>query len=176
MAAAAGTVLDDQRVERVRGAALGEPTTSSMSSGANSTTGSACARADGAAGTPLTRMRFRARRRPTAREHDLDRWPRPSCARLERPPPAGRSRRPSRSARRPRSARCERPVPSTTSASSRLVLPAALGPTTTWGPAEIDLQRRVAAEVVSESRSTRIASGRAGVARASWLRRACARA
>ena len=115
----------------------GEPATSSISSGANitvrSTPASAAAPArDAVDADPLAGA---AAGRPD--EGDLDgvallgRRPRPTDARLD----PGQLLGPSGRARPRRSVRWERPQASRTIASSRLVLPAALGPHTSCGPA-----------------------------------------
>ena len=112
---------------------------------------SACGRR----GTPLTWTRLRPPPRPAC-----ERRPRPSTAAVadRRAPRAGRSRRPRRSARRRPTRGASGPCRAPRSASSRLVLPAALAPTTTWGPVgNVDLElARSSESAVSCRRSTRI--------------------
>ena len=93
-----------------------------------------------------------------------DRRPRAS-SRPDAGPRPGRGRCPSGSARRRRVVRCERPQPSRTIASSRLVLPAAFGPQTSCGPGpERRLERGVAPEVEQAERVEHGSSASTGAA------------
>ena len=128
----------------------GDPMTSSISSGANSTTRSGRPRALGRRPTPLTRIRLRPPRPVGTRARTIATS---RTSRADAAFDAGEVVGPSGSARRRRVVRCERPQPSSAIASSRLVLPAAFGPQTSCGPGpERGLERRVPAQVERRSR------------------------
>ncbi len=111
--------------------------------------------------TPLTRIRLRAPPAAvrTSATSTASRASGVACPARRPGPPRGPAPGPSGRARRRRDVRWERPQASRTIASSRLVLPAALGPQTSCGPGREDgVELRVAAQVAD--RRARAGSGR----------------
>ena len=128
-----GHGLGDERVDRGTRGQLGEPTMSSMSSGANSTTGRASARAPGARATPLTSDALAAAAGGRAGDDQLERGVCSGATTSASTRAKSAPQRDQLAVQRRRGA--SGPCPSTTRLSRRFVLPAALAPTTTCGPA-----------------------------------------